>query len=192
MNKNTKTYQSIKPLASLILDGKILCIDPSTGSQSSMPGFAWYEKGKLVECGTIEVDYRLNRSLRLYEIARTIREDFPVPDILIVEYIPPVSYRGGMNSVAVMALQKSLGAIIGALPFQNLIEIPTSAWKKYKTEDYVKSDEWDAITIGRCAVEVAKEILEEPDKIEEEKKPRRKRRLTKKKKSIKKRKRRRR
>ena len=128
-----------------------------------MPGYAWYEKGVLIESGIIEVDYRLNKSLRLYEIARTIREEFPVPDILVVEYIPPVSYRGGMNNVAIMALQKSIGAIVGAHPFKNLLEIPASAWKAYKTEDYVKSDQDDAVMLGRCAIMASLEIRAEDD-----------------------------
>ncbi len=161
MNKTTKTYQAIKPLAKLLVEGKVLCIDPSTGSQSSMPGFAYYEAGVLKERGIIKVDHRLNRSLKLYEIARTIREEFPVPDVLIVEYIPPVSYKGGMNSVAVMALQKAIGAIMGAHPFEHLLEIPASAWKSYKPEAYEKSDDWDAVCLGLCALTVASEIIQE-------------------------------
>lgn len=161
MNRTSKTYQSIKPLAKLIQTGRILCIDPSTGSQSSMPGFAVYQAGILVEYGTIEVDHRLNRSLRLYEISRTIREDFSPPaDILIVEYIPPMSYKGGgMNSIAIMALQKALGAIIGALPFGNLIEVPAAAWKTAKDDNYIKTDAIDAVYIGKYVLEVAEDIL---------------------------------
>ena len=163
MNKTTKTYQAIKPIAKLLTTGKVMCIDPSTGSQSSMPGYAYYEKGVMIESGIIEVDHRLNSSLRLYEIARTIREDFPVADLLIVEFIPPVTYVGGMNSIALMALQRSIGAIVSAHPYEHLLEIPASAWKAYKPEGYVKSDEWDAVCLGNCAITVAREILEEPD-----------------------------
>ena len=163
MNKTTKTYQAIKPLVKILTRGKVMCIDPSTGSTSSMPGYAYYEKGVMMESGIIEVDHRLNSSLRLYEIARTIREDFPVADLLIVEFIPPVTYVGGMNSIALMALQRSIGAIVSAHPYEHLLEIPASAWKSYKPEGYVKSDEWDAVCLGNCAITVAHEILAEDD-----------------------------
>jgi hypothetical protein len=145
----------------------MLAIDPSTGSKSSRPGFAWYEAGVLKESGEISVDLKANRSKRLYEIARTVREEFPVPDVLVVEYIPPVTYRGSatkMNGVSLMALQKAIGAIIGAHPFEHLLEIPAAAWRKYKPEDYVKTDEWDSIVIGLCAVETAKQVKRDREK----------------------------
>ena len=157
MNKTTKTYKSIEPIADIILEGTMLCIDPSTGSQSSMPGFALYEKGIKIESGIIEVDPTLNRSLRLYEISRCVREDFKDIDVLTVEYIPPVTYKGkgGMNSVSIMALQKSIGAIMAALPFEHLLEIPAASWKVYKPKEYEKTDEWDAICLGLCVVGIA-------------------------------------
>lgn len=162
MNKTSKTYKAIEPLAELILNGRLLCVDPSTGSTSSVPGFAVYEGGELIESGEITVDKSANRSLRLYEIARTIREEFDTPDILIVEYIPHMVYgQGKMNGVTLMALQKAIGAIIGAIPCKNLLEIPASAWKHHKPEGYIKSDEWDAIALGNCAINISKKIVGE-------------------------------
>lgn len=158
MNKTSKTYKAVHKYYSILLNGKMLAIDPSTGSKSSVPGFAWFENGELIESGTIEVNIQDNRSKRLYEIARTVREEFEMPDILVVEYIPPVSYSGGMNGVSLMGLQKAIGAIVGARPFNNLLEIPASAWRNYKPPEYEKTDEWDAITIGLCAVEVARQV----------------------------------
>ena len=166
-SKKTKTYESVEQCWQEVLTGTMLCIDPSTGSKSSRPGFAWYEKGELKESGEIIVDLKANRSKRLYEIAKTVREDFPLPDILVVEYIPPVTYRGsghGMNGVSLMALQKAIGAIIGAHPFEHLLEIPASAWRKYKQEWYEKSDEHDAITLGICAIETAKLVKFDKEK----------------------------
>ena len=165
MNKKSKTYQKIKPLASIILEGKILCIDPSTGSESSMPGYACYDKGELTEYGIIEVDSRLNKSLRLYEISRTVREDFDKADILIVEYIPPMTYKGpgkkGMSNIALAGLQKGIGAIMAAQPYANMIEIPESAWRHHKPDEYVKRDDWDARVIGLCAINIARHIIKE-------------------------------
>jgi len=172
MNKNTKTYAAIESMWRTILNGTMLCIDPSTGSRSSRPGFAWYDKGVLKESGEITVDMEAHRSKKLYEISRTIREDFPLPDILVVEYIPPVTFRTGikMNKVALMALQKAIGAIMAAHPFDNLLEIPPTSWRSYKPANYVKTDEMDAVCLGLCAVGVAKDIQQEYEKQERKKK----------------------
>lgn len=159
MTKLSKTEQRILPLADTILTGKLLCVDPSTGSHSSLPGFAWYDNGELIESGVITVNVSSNRSLKLYEIARTIREEFDVPDVLIVEYIPHMVYnKGKMNGNSLMALQKAIGAIIGAIPCPNLLEIPEAAWRSHKPEGYIKSDEFDAITIGLCAINTARKV----------------------------------
>ena len=84
-----------------------------------------------------------------------------MPDILVVEYIPPVTYYASetrMNKVSLMALQKAIGAIIGAHPVEHLLEIPASSWRKYKPEEYKKTDEWDAICLGLCTIAIAKKI----------------------------------
>ncbi len=165
--KKSKTYEAIAQCYREILEGTMLAIDPSTGSKSSRPGFALYKAGELVESGEIAVDLKANRSKRLYEIAETVRSEFPTPDVLVVEYIPPVTYRGSdvkMNGVSLMALQKAIGAIIGANPVEHLLEIPASAWRKYRPTQYVKTDEWDAICLGICAVETAKNVQKDKEK----------------------------
>lgn len=158
--KNTsKIFKAVEKCYNIALTGTMLAVDPSTGSKSSRPGYAWFEKGKLIESGEIIVDIEANRSLRLYEITRTIREEFPCPDILAVEYIPPVSYKGGgnrMNSISLMALQKAIGAIMGAHPVENLLEVPAASWRKYRPENYIKTDEMDSIVIGLCVIGLAK------------------------------------
>ena len=53
--KKSKTELAIEQCYQIILSGKILCVDPSTGSKSSRPGFAWYESGELKESGTIDM-----------------------------------------------------------------------------------------------------------------------------------------
>lgn len=160
----SKTYQRIRPIRNKILKGKMLCIDPSTGSKSSQPGYAWYDNGKLIESGEIIVDITADRNTRLYEIARCIREDFDKPDVLVVEYIPPMTYRGRanqMNSMSLMALQKAIGAIIGARPVDHLLEIPAASWKAWKPDNYKKTDEWDAICLGLCALGLADLAIQE-------------------------------
>jgi hypothetical protein len=146
----------------------MLCVDPSTGSRSSLPGFAWYEAGILVESGEITVDPEANRSKRLYEISRTIKEEFETPEILVVEYIPPVTYRTGnrMNGISLMALQKAIGAIIATHPFEHLLEIPAAAWRAHKPDNYVKTDEMDSICLGLCAINTARKVKADVEKEE--------------------------
>ena len=155
--KNSKTYKKIAPVSNEILTGKLLAIDPSTGSQSSQPGYAWFEAGELKESGEIDVDISGDRNTRLAEISRCLREDFDQPDVLVVEYIPPVTYGSGirMNKVSLMALQKAIGAIIGARLVDHCIEIPSASWRAWKPDNYVKSDEMDAICLGLCAIGLA-------------------------------------
>lgn len=160
ITKTSKTYLKILTLKDIILTGKILSVDPSTGSASSQPGFAWFDKGQLIESGELPVDPRDERHIRLAEISRTIREDFEQPDLLIVEYIPPVRYGSkGMNNISLMALQKAIGAIMGARPIPYMLEIPAVTWKNYKPKDYKKSDEHDSVAMGICAITVARDIL---------------------------------
>ena len=161
-SKTSKTYRAIKPVAELLLSGKVLSIDPSTGSKSSQPGFAWFEKGELIESGMIEINHTLSSSTRLFSIAESIRTEFEEPDILLVEGITLVMYKGSkMNMKAMASLQKAIGAIIGARPFKHVIEIPSSAWRHHKPENYDKTDEMDAISIGFCAINTALSIIED-------------------------------
>lgn len=167
MNKTTKIYKAILPIYQQILDGTILAIDPSTGSKSSKPGFAYYEKGKLTESGEIDLDISASRNARLYEISRTIREDFEKPDILIVEYIPPVTYFKSsvrMNKTSLMALQKAIGAVLASQLYNHVLEIPAASWKTWKPPEYEKTDEWDAICLGLCAIGIAGKIKEDKEK----------------------------
>ena len=138
-----------------VIDGTLLAIDPSTGSESSLPGYAVFKAGQLVESGTITLDITLNRAQKLYEINRTIREDFGEYkfDAIAVEDIG--YFMGKMNAKAVVSLQRAVGAIVAAYPTECLIEVPSNAWQKHKYKGYVKGDEADAICIGLCVINTA-------------------------------------
>lgn len=164
MNTSSNSFKMIAPHAELILSGTILAIDPSTGSKSSMPGYALFVKGKLKECGIIEVDPSLSKTKRLSEINRTLREDFNIPDILACEYIPPVKYgRGGMNSISLMGLQRAIGATMAAFPDSELIEVATKFWMTHHNwKEWKKGDVDDAIAIGMAVINTAIFELERP------------------------------
>lgn len=153
--KFPKYKMQIKDCGGCIIDGTLLAIDPSTGSESSLPGYAVFQNGQLVESGVITLDLAGNRAQRLYEINRTIREDFSQYkfDAIAVEDIG--YFMGKMNARAVVSLQRAVGAIIAAYPTECLIEVPSNAWQKHRFKGYVKGDEQDAICIGLCVINTA-------------------------------------
>lgn len=155
--KLPKYKKMIQECQDCLLTGRLLAIDPSTGSRSSMPGYAVFDKGKLIESGTIEVDIKGNRAERLHEINRTLREDFATPDVVAVESAG--YFVSKMNPASIISLQRAIGAIVAAHPVKCLIEIPSNVWQKHTFPGYVKGDEHDAICIGLCAINTAKEML---------------------------------
>lgn len=162
VNKTTKLYQNVAPLSSTILGGMLLAIDPSTGSRSSMPGYALFDKGELVESGIIQVRVQDRKNIRLYNIAETLRTEFPKIDILAVENIPPVSYnrKGAMRGWSLVALQRSIGAIISCFDC-DYVEVAPTWTTKFRPEELDKDDEADAIGIGNATLQAARQAVEE-------------------------------
>lgn len=162
VNKTTKLYKMVKPIAREILDGRLLAIDPSTGSISSMPGYALFEKGELVESGIIQVRVQDRKNVRLHAIAQTLRTEFPNVDVLAIENIPPVSYnrKGAMSGWSIVAIQRSIGAIISCFDCE-YIEVAPKLTGKFRPEGQEKSDEMDAIGIGNATLQAARQAAEE-------------------------------
>lgn len=151
-----KYKQMIQECKDCLLTGTLLAIDPSTGSRSSMPGYALFKNGQLVESGTITVDIKGNRAERLHEINRTLREELETPDVVAVESAG--YFVGKMNPASIISLQRAIGAIVAAHPVKCLIEIPSNVWQKHAFPGYIKNDANDAICIGLCAINTAKEL----------------------------------
>lgn len=154
----TNTEKAILKHADVILTGHILCVDPSSGSHSSLPGYAIYKQGELVESGVVQVDLGERIHSRLFEINRTFREEFEVPDLLVLEWIPPMSFKSGLHTKAVASLHKGIGAIMAAIPTP-LLEVHPRTWQKFNTASYVKTDENDAIGIGFAVIQISKQLL---------------------------------
>lgn len=145
-----------------VLNGNLLAIDPSSGSTSSMPGYAIYRCGILVDSGFIQLTANTRLHQRLHQLMECLRVDFLEAesiDVVAVEYIAMKNYKGSgtrHSAVSLLPLQRSVGvvqAVFGGLP---VIEVAPISWKKYAEPDQVKTDEFDAIGIGRCVVEVSK------------------------------------
>lgn len=134
-----------------LLHGTVLCVDPSVGSSSSMPGWAVYKQGKLVSSGILEVKAGHTLNQRLFAIARVFREKFETPDVLVIEHITQWGRR------KVDSLLKGVGAVFaGVLPKVGTIEVPPSVWHLYPHPGYFKNDEQDAIAMGHFCLAVAR------------------------------------
>jgi len=158
--KKPKFHTQIEKAGPTCLKGTLLAFDPSTGSHSSMPGYAIFKNGELVESGIIQVNPSARRNVRLFSITESLRTEFPKPDIIAIENIPPVRYSraGSMGGWALVAIQRSIGAIISCFDCE-YVEVSPKAWQNYKFHGYEKSDEHDAICIGLCVIETAKKLF---------------------------------
>ena len=136
-----------------ILGGLMLCIDPSSGSRGSMPGYAYFQAGELIESGIIEVNPNQKPHIRLAEIGAILRdrEQFPEPDVLILEEIK--SIRGKFKPP--MSLLWACGVIASSFSCP-LIEVAPKLWTKIRDDAYEKSDEEDARYIGKYVIGLAK------------------------------------
>ena len=130
-----------------IQKGTMLSIDPG----STSPGWALWMLGRLVDSGSFQAKGGIAE--RLAQIHDFI-EGLPTPDILIIEKIGMI--RGGGKAQAHRYLFWSLGSLAGATRAKVLIEIPQNLWSKFRDRTYTKSDEEDAIMLGRCAIELTR------------------------------------
>lgn len=160
MKIKTNLEKQVARVIPQILGGNVLAIDPSSGSRNSMPGYAVFQEGVLIDSGYIEVarDREFNR--KLFLISKTLREEFPTPDVLVVEFIPPFM-KGSGFSKSIVSLQRAIGAIIGSID-RPLVEVPPITWHKHAPINYQKTDEKDAIMLGYTAVLTASRLAERP------------------------------
>ncbi len=158
----SKAVEYIEKCAHDIQDGVMLCIDPSVGSSSSMPGYAIYENSALVDAGILEITSAGQQvPYRLRELSEILRTEFKGPwDVVVIEDIPPM--RGGpfANVKGHASLLKSCGAIIAATSSPHIVEMHPTVWRRYIDDEYVKSDHMDAIYIGKAALGMAQLIIE--------------------------------
>ena len=156
LTKTTVIWKNCRKYSEEILGGKLLAVDPSCGSQSSMPGYAIFEAGELKDSGIIEIP-GIHRELpyRLQDLGQCLRNDFEVPDVLAVEQIPPKRYGGG-GATGHASLLKSVGTILGNVITPRVIMVRPQWWHALVPDDYEKSDEGDARSIGEAVIHVAK------------------------------------
>lgn len=160
--KLTILQKQLTGIEELVIKGKVLAIDPSSGSRNSQPGYAIYEAGTLVDSGIIQVNHKNQLHSRLFYLAGCIRDQFDTPDILVTENISSVmNSNSGFMSKNMVPLQRAVGVVQSIFECPCL-EVAPATWRKYIPKDYVKSDENDAIMLGWAAIyEAGKNIKQE-------------------------------
>lgn len=150
----SRLQEDVAKYAELIASGEMLCIDPSSGSSGSLPGYALFRAGQLVDAGTISIP-RGGRAIhsRLWLLRNALETEFKKPDILCVELIAPVipTGKGTFLHKSAAALIKSVGAILSCWDVP-VIEPSPMSWHAVAPKDYVKSDAKDAQMLGWCAL----------------------------------------
>lgn len=159
----SKNHEEISKYAGIILTGTILVIDPSSGSNSSMPGYAIFQAGKKVESGIIQVPLGEPLGIRLQYINECLKNEFISPDLFIIEDIPSKGY--GTHAVSHATLLKAVGAFMAGIRYDKYLEIHPHTWRAYalslpeNAEGYNKTDEMDAIMMGECVIQKARELI---------------------------------
>ena len=150
-------YKSLRYNRDIIQHGTVLCIDPSSGGNSSLPGYALMYAGEVIDSGEIPVsgDLRVRGAYvghRLYEIGAQLRALFPFRvELLGVELI----YHTPSDSTIHKSFQQlnmALGTIHSSIDAKYRIVIPAWEWWKMRGYGYTKTDENDAICMAKALV----------------------------------------
>lgn len=161
--KESALERDVKPLISELLEGKVLAFDPSSSSSSSSPGYSLWDKGILLESGTLELQHGIPLHERLYNLREDIVKEFETPDLLMVERIAPM-FAGSAGKfqgqpASVIALHRSIGVIMSCFKTK-ILEISPVQWRRNVSDDYPKGDANDAVMIGYCGIKEAARLLE--------------------------------
>lgn len=165
MAKLSKLAESVGQYADQLQNGYMLAIDPSSGSTSSLPGWAIFRQGKLDDAGTLELP-RGTRSIanRLFLLRNALFTEFEEPDILVIEQIAPVlpSKNGAFLHKGASSLIKSVGAILSTWDVPTL-EVAPMTWHSMTPPEYRKGDCVDSQMIGWAAMIVLARIRGEKE-----------------------------
>ena len=164
-DRKSNMYTFLQENVDEILFGSLLCIDPSIGSNSSQPAFAFYQTGKVIAKGRGIVDAALplaQKCAGVSSLTSSLIEKYK-PSFVILEGIPAQSH--GRNATGHATLLKAVGAILAGINKQPMIEITPMMWKARARPEYTKSDVNDAIEMGWVVIEMAKLMLEKQVKL---------------------------
>lgn len=140
VGQHRKEADAILKHKETILDGTFISIDPASKDM----GYALFTGGELIENGTAE-----GRGLigpRLYQIMNNL------PEVNVALVIVEKVRMGTGHAYLTWST-----AIPIAKYGTHVCEVSTRAWKKNVDDTYEKSDERDALEIGKFAVTLCKE-----------------------------------
>lgn len=161
---STVLYKDVRQLAPQILGETIISIDPSCGSSSSMPGYAVFRAGELIDSGVLSLSVGADLHIRLQELLAEL--DILIlehePTILVYENVPAVRFHkgGGTSSGSQASLLKAVGVVMAGAHCTYAVGLRPSTWKRLVTPTYVKGDETDAIEMGGIVLRLAKHIMD--------------------------------
>jgi len=159
-SKLTSLERDLGPVLGQALNGTVLAIDPSSGSANSQPGYAIFKAGQLLDSGLVRIRSGDHISNRLYRLARTLRDEFEAPELLVTENIPPFMGDGPGAQFAtrnVISLHQSIGVVMSVWDVA-VVQVSPRTWRSRVPDNYLKSDENDAIMIGWSAIQTAREL----------------------------------
>ncbi len=150
----------VRRVADQILNGRVLIVDPSAGSLTSLPAFCVLEGGKVVDIGVIPVPAELlgkrwTIDKRLYSIGKSLRDRFPGKfDVLCVEYL----HHTPMGNTVMPSFQHntmSHGTIYASVQASHRVDISPWSWHQLRPYNYVKSDLVDVQLMAQCLLQDA-------------------------------------
>jgi hypothetical protein len=133
----------------MLLDGSLLVVDPASGASSDI-GYSLYTNLIFQESGIIKISTGMDPDARVKQIYPCLSKEFKPVDILAIELL-----RGSMVPYP---LWWAVGAIISAIDYKHLVEVPIPVWKAVAkiTEGYEKSDVNDAMMMGESLAKLAR------------------------------------
>lgn len=144
-----------------IIDGKMLAIDPTSGTmdrstgEPSVAGWALFDDGMLLSSGIIEIPSNPRKEERFRSLLSILHGEFDDDyDVLAMEDIPLARRRGNFNTS--QTLIQVCGVYIAGIA-GDLVELNSHTWQAIarRIGGWVKGDESDAQYIGLAAIALA-------------------------------------
>lgn len=93
---------------------------------------------------------------RLQDIRRDL-ESFETPDVVVVEHIPARRYGGG-GATGHASLLMAMGVALASTNAEVVLTVRPATWHSMKPPTWEKDDAMDAVAIGHCIIEIAKQF----------------------------------
>ena len=141
-----KSINPAKHCSDLILTGKLLTIDPSTGATGNA-GWAEFESGRLTSWGVIELKSHKNVYKRFKMVANILASDFQDEyDVLSIELLK--------GRYAHFSLKQVVAVFSAVIPWKEIVAIVPTSWQAIANHigGHIKRDDIDAVYIGYATI----------------------------------------